>query len=201
MASPPSDLDRHTSIIDLDRPNPARIDNALLGGGYNFAADRRAAAALMAADPTVARRLSARGTILRRITSYALDAGIRQFVHLGCGIPFPGGIHTVVQRRQVAGRVVYVDDDPTVIDLICRVAGADPTITAMEADPVGGPATVLDEQRIRWLIDENTPALVLSTRLSCQALARDGVLTCSVRLRPARILTNAEASRTGWCPP
>ncbi len=164
MVSPASepDRDRIESILDLDRPNPARVGNALLGGGYNFAADRRAATRLLQADPMLAIRLSAHRHLLRQATNVALDLGIRQFVQLGCGIPFPGGIHTLVGERPEAGRVVYVDPDPVVVELIEQATADDPTVTAVEADH-GTLAGVLHDPRTRQVIGQGEPVLVMLT--------------------------------------
>ena len=149
--------------VDLDQPNGARVDNALLGGGYNFAVDRQTAATLLAADPTVVDRLCARQTDVRRVTGYALDLGIRQFLHLGCGIPFPWGIHTVIQRRHSSGHVVYVDDDPVVVELIRHAFGEDMTVGACEADP-DDLDTVCTHDETRRLVDLAEPMAVVLTR-------------------------------------
>lgn len=163
MLSPATDLDHHPAILDLDRPSPARVDNALLGGGYNFAADRQAATALLARDPGLARRLRNHQSAILRVTGYAVDAGIRQFIYLRCGIPFPCGIHTVLQRRCSAGRVVYVDDDPVVVELIRNVLGQDPSVSAVEAES-DDLDSIRNHEWICGLIDPDQPAMVLSSR-------------------------------------
>ena len=174
MSSPASesDCDRIESIINLDRPNPARVGNALLGGGYNFAADRRAATQLLEADPMAATRLAVHQHLLRRATRVALDLGIRQFVQLGCGIPFPGGIHTVVNKRREAGRFVYADPDPVVVELIEQATVDDPTVTAVEADP-GTLAGVLRAPHTRQVIRQGEPVLVMLAPRMSIAPSRD----------------------------
>jgi hypothetical protein len=159
MFSPTSESDL-ASIIDLDRPNPARICNALLGGGHNFAADRRAATQLLQADPMIATRLAVHRHLLRQATRLALDLGIRQFVQLGCGIPFPGGIHTIAANRPEAGRVVYVDPDPVVVELIDQATADTPGVTAVEADP-GDLTRVLHDPRTRQVIQQGEPVLIM----------------------------------------
>ncbi|MBN1171331.1 MAG: SAM-dependent methyltransferase, partial [Micromonosporaceae bacterium] len=172
------------SIIDLGRPNPARVGNALLGGGHNFAADRRAATRLLDADPMVATRLAVHRHLLRQATRVALDLGIKQFVQLGCGIPFPGGIHPLIGERPEAGRVVYVDPDPVVVELIEQATADDPTVTAIEADP-GTLAGVLHDPRTRQVIGQGEPVLVmLAPRIPTAASPAQGPRPMSAAEQP-----------------
>ncbi|MBN1171080.1 MAG: SAM-dependent methyltransferase [Micromonosporaceae bacterium] len=171
MLSPASGHDQLPPIIDPGRSSPARVDNALLGGGHNFAADRRAAARLLAADPRAAIRLWIRRRLLRRVTRLALDAGIRQVVHLGCGIPFPGGIHTAVSDPRAVDRIVYVDDDPVVVELIDQATN-DSMVTAIDGDPDNLPE-VLNQLHARQVISTGEPVLViLASRTPARAATR-----------------------------
>ncbi|MBN1172021.1 MAG: SAM-dependent methyltransferase [Micromonosporaceae bacterium] len=165
MPVPALDAGWRDALAELDRPNAARIDNALLGGGYNFAADRRAAAAMVAADPSLAHRMRASRAVVRGALRFALDRGIRQFVELGCGIPFPGGTHLVVHQRDPAAHVVYVDKDPVTVALIDQVLGHDPTVGSVEANPEHLDV-VLGHDQTHRLIDFDQPVAVVLNRTS-----------------------------------
>ncbi|MCM3887152.1 SAM-dependent methyltransferase [Frankia sp. R82] len=110
--------DRPDQRVDLstDRPHSARIYNYLLGGTENFAADREAAAQAMAGFPDlqVAARHN-RAFMTRAVRYLAAEAGIRQFLDLGSGIPTSPNVHEVAQAVAPDARVVYCDDDPIVL--------------------------------------------------------------------------------------
>ena len=94
----------------------ARIANYLLGGKDNFAADRKAAEAMIEAYPTMVELMRANRAFLRRAVRFlAGDAGIRQFLDIGTGIPTAGNTHEVAQEIAPDCRVVYVDYDPVVL--------------------------------------------------------------------------------------
>jgi hypothetical protein len=102
--------------VDSTLPNVARVWNYLVGGRDNFDADRRAARQLVAASPAVANVAGASRAFLRRAVSYlAAEAGVRQFLDIGTGIPTAGNTHEVAQSADPACRVVYVDNDPVVL--------------------------------------------------------------------------------------
>jgi hypothetical protein len=94
----------------------ARIYDYLLGGQDNFAADRTAGEAMIEAYPTMVELVRANRAFLRRAVRFlAGDAGIRQFLDVGTGIPTAGNTHEVAQEIAPASRVVYVDNDPVVL--------------------------------------------------------------------------------------
>jgi len=87
-----------------------------LGGKDNFAADRKAAEEALAAYPGMARLARENLAFLRRaVRDLAGDAGIRQFLDIGTGIPTAGNTHEIVQEVAPECRVVYVDYDPVVL--------------------------------------------------------------------------------------
>jgi hypothetical protein len=97
-------------------PNPARVYDALLGGKDNLSADREVAARLAAAKPALLANVRANRRYLGRVTRYlATEAGIRQFLDLGTGLPNQDNTHEVAQRAAPGARVVYVDNDPVVL--------------------------------------------------------------------------------------
>ena len=102
--------------IDTTVPNVARVWNYLIGGRDNFDADRRAAQQLVAAAPVMADAATASRAFLRRVVRYlAGEAGLRQFLDIGTGIPTAGNTHEVAQSIAPECRIVYVDNDPVVL--------------------------------------------------------------------------------------
>jgi hypothetical protein len=108
-ARPPVDLD--TSVA-----HPARVYDYWLGGKDNFAADREAAEQAIAANPMIVPGVRTNRAFLRRAVSYlAGEAGIRQFLDVGTGLPSADNTHQVAQAVAPECRVVYVDNDPIVL--------------------------------------------------------------------------------------
>jgi O-methyltransferase involved in polyketide biosynthesis len=122
-------------------PNPARVYDALLGGKDNFAADRAVAGKLVAVKPAVRYNVRANRAYLGRAVRYlAGEAGIRQFLDLGTGLPSMDNVHEVAQRVALESRIVYVDNDPIVIAharamLASSREGATAFVTADIRDP------------------------------------------------------------------
>jgi S-adenosyl methyltransferase len=137
-------------------PNPARVYDALLGGKDNFAADRALADKLAAAKPALRFNVRANRAYLGRVVRYlAGEAGIRQFLDLGTGLPSLDNTHEVAQRVALDSRVVYVDNDPIVIAharamLVSSREGATAYLSADIRDPesiLEQAATTLDLDR------------------------------------------------------
>ena len=102
--------------LDTSVAHPARVYDYWLGGKDNFAADREAAERVLAAAPGLRFRVRANRAFLGRATRYlAAEAGIRQFLDIGTGIPTGDNTHEVAQRAAPDARVVYVDNDPIVL--------------------------------------------------------------------------------------
>jgi hypothetical protein len=94
----------------------ARVCDYLLGGKDNFAADREAAEQAMRINPAVVPTARANRAFLARATRYlTAEAGLRQFLDIGTGMPASSNIHEVAQSVAPQSRVVYVDHDPIVL--------------------------------------------------------------------------------------
>ena len=97
-------------------PTIARVYDYWLGGKDNFAVDRELAEKLMQADPmTRAGLLANRAFLGRAVRFLAGEAGIRQFLDIGTGIPTANNVHEIAQSVDPGCRVVYVDHDPMVL--------------------------------------------------------------------------------------
>ena len=102
--------------IDTTVPHSARIWNYWLGGKDNFAVDRAAGDAWAATFPGVRDIARASRSFLTRSIHYlAAEAGIRQFLDIGTGLPTADNTHQVAQRVAPGARIVYVDNDPLVL--------------------------------------------------------------------------------------
>jgi S-adenosyl methyltransferase len=102
--------------IDTSIPHSARIWNYWLGGKDNFAVDRAAGDQYKATFPGVTDVARASRQFLARSVRYlAGEAGVRQFLDIGTGLPTADNTHEVAQRAAPESRVVYVDNDPLVL--------------------------------------------------------------------------------------
>ena len=104
------------AAIDTTVAHQARIYDYWLGGKDNFAVDREAAQQAIAAYPPILHGVRAQRAFLVRAVRYlAAEAGIRQFLDIGTGIPTANNTHQVAQAAAPGARVVYVDNDPLVL--------------------------------------------------------------------------------------
>ena len=100
--------------LDTSTANPARVYDYWLGGKDNFAADRKAAHDAIAANPGILVEVRAnRGFLGRAVQLLTAEAGIRQFLDIGAGLP-SGTTRTRWRSGSPDSRVVYVDNDPMV---------------------------------------------------------------------------------------
>ena len=114
--------------IDVSVAHPARVYDYWLGGKDNFAADRAAAERVLEAKPGIRDNVRANRRFLAKAVRYlTAEAGIRQFLDIGTGIPTANNTHEVAQAVRPEARVVYVDNDPIVLAharaLLTSVAG------------------------------------------------------------------------------
>ncbi|MCU7725386.1 SAM-dependent methyltransferase [Actinoplanes sp. KI2] len=113
MSSSESDLQAR---LKVEQPHSARIWNYLLGGKDNFASDRAAAEAVLGQMPEIREfAVAGRRLLARAIGFLAGEAGIRQFLDIGTGLPTANNTHELAQRIAPASKIVYVDNDPLVL--------------------------------------------------------------------------------------
>src|SRR5580692_1498619 len=139
--------------FDTSVAHVARVYDYWLGGKDNFAADRAAGDQAIQAFPNIPLSARANRAYLARVVRFlAGEAGIRQFLDIGTGIPTANHTHQVAQSVAPESRVVYVDNDPVVLLharalLTSNPAGATRYIDADARDPrkiLDGAAEVLD---------------------------------------------------------
>ncbi len=101
--------------FDVTVAHPARVYDYWLGGKDNFEPDRKAAEEVIAVRPTILRDIRANRAFLGRAVRFLAEAGIRQFLDLGTGLPTTPNVHETAQAVAPQARVVYVDNDPIVL--------------------------------------------------------------------------------------
>ena len=107
--------DAASARIDTSRPHPARVYDWLLGGKDNYPVDEELARKILAVDDTVLRVARANRRFMQRATRVVAEAGIRQYLDIGTGIPTEPNLHQMAQecRAGVADRLP--DNDPIVL--------------------------------------------------------------------------------------
>jgi hypothetical protein len=150
--------------IDTSRPHPARMYDYFLGGKSNFAADRETADALLARAPGT--RVTARENraFLGRAVRYLVaEAGVRQFLDIGTGLPTQHNVHDVAQALDPSVRVVYADNDPLVLAHARALLTSTPEgRTAYIQADLRNPEAIVESPTVRDTLDLGEPvALVL----------------------------------------
>ncbi|WP_329532951.1 SAM-dependent methyltransferase [Streptomyces sp. NBC_01450] len=148
--------------IDTTKAHPARVYDVLLGGKDNYPVDRAAAAAALAVNPRGYLDVRHNRDFLRRaITTLTREVGIRQFLDIGTGLPTQENVHQIAQRITPDSRVVYVDNDPVVLDhaRVLLASGPEGRTDYIDAD-LKQPARILEEAA-KTLDFEQPVALVL----------------------------------------
>ncbi|NBE98445.1 SAM-dependent methyltransferase [Nonomuraea sp. KC401] len=97
-------------------PHTARIWNYWLGGKDHFPVDREVGDRVKEIFPVVVELARADRLFLGRAVRFlTAEAGIRQFLDIGTGLPTQDNTHEVAQQIAPESRVVYVDNDPLVL--------------------------------------------------------------------------------------
>jgi SAM-dependent methyltransferase len=150
-----------SSQIDSTRPNIARVYDYLLGGKDNFEADRELGDKIKEAMPGVRLGVEQQRAVLRRVVRHLVgEAGIRQIVDIGSGLPTAGNVHETAREVDPATRVVYVDHDPVVL-AHARALMADNKTTIAIGGDARHPADILDNPELRSLVDLDRPVGLL----------------------------------------
>jgi hypothetical protein len=132
-----------------------------LGGKDNFEADRVAAEEIMRLVPQIRTAALANRAFLRLAVRYlAAEAGIRQFLDVGVGLPTPGAVHEVVREVSPEARVAYVDYDPVVVSH-ARVLLTEPDRSIAVRGDLRDPAALLADHEIRDYLDLGRPVAVI----------------------------------------
>lgn len=147
--------------IDTDTPNIARVYDFLIGGKDNFAVDRQVAEMALAIAPDGPKTARANRMFLQRVVHYlAAQAGIRQFLDIGSGLPSHGNVHEIAQQVDAGAPVVYVDNDPVVLVHGRAMLATNPSTTVIQGD-IRRPEEILGNAELREFIDFSQPVGLL----------------------------------------
>ncbi len=149
-----------SDALDINRPNGARVHDALLSGSHNFGADRDLAHRLAAAVPGIAVDIFAERAFLHRAVGFCINAGIRQFLDLGCGIPSVGNAYRVIQHTAPDARVVCVDVDLAAVVLTRNMVKGNDRAGAIQAD-LRHPSHLLHHPDLTAVLRLDQPVAVL----------------------------------------
>jgi hypothetical protein len=147
--------------IDTGKANVARVYDWWLGGDHNFRADQDAARAMIAVEPN-ARGIARenRAFLGRAVRFLAAEAGIRQFLDIGSGIPTQDNVHQVAQTAAPGTRVVYADADDVAVAHSRLILDGNPDAAVIQAD-LRAPASILSDPETQLLLDFTRPVAVL----------------------------------------
>ena len=147
--------------VDTGKANPARVYDWWLGGNHNFRADQDAARAMIAIEPNARGIARANRAFLGRAVRFlAAEAGIRQFLDIGSGIPTENNVHQVAQAAAPGARVVYADADDVAVAHSRLILDGNPDATVIQAD-LREPAKILADPDTQLLLDFTRPIAVL----------------------------------------
>jgi hypothetical protein len=173
------------SAIDATVPNVARVYDYMLGGKDNFPVDREAADQILAAFPEARDGVRYNRAYLRQAVEYlAREAGIRQFLDIGTGLPTQKNVHEVVRGITPDAHVVYVDNDP-VVCVHGRVLLAESDEVAMVEADLRQPERILADPTTRELLDFDRPVAVLLVAILHFVADEDDPFGVVARLREA----------------
>jgi SAM-dependent methyltransferase len=149
--------------IDTNTPQSARVYDFLLGGKDNFAADRAVGATLIDLVPTLPVQVKANRAFLARSVRYLVgEAGIRQFLDIGTGIPTANNVHEVAQQIAPETRVLYVDYDPVVLAHARALMTSSSTgKTAFILADLREPESILSNPTLASTLDLNEPVALM----------------------------------------
>jgi len=190
-------------VVDSGGAKPAtaaRIYDYHLGGTHNFPADREAATAMARMFPVLPQVVRSNRAFLRRAVRYLAEAGVRQFLDIGSGIPTEGNVHEVAQQIAPDARVVYVDIDPVAVSESLEILVDNDRVTAVRAD-LADPHAVLSNPLVRGSLNFDQPVGLLLVAvlhfLPDDAVAYGAVRQLLAALAPGSYLVVSHATADG----
>jgi hypothetical protein len=149
--------------IDVSKAHPARMYDYYIGGKNHFAADRETAERALQGWKSGRTGLRENRKFLGRAVRYlAAEAGIRQFLDIGSGLPTTSNVHEVAQEVAADSRIVYVDNDPLVLTHARALLNSAPAgRTAYLHADLREPRTILDDPATREVLDLSQPTALI----------------------------------------
>ncbi|GAA4219740.1 O-methyltransferase involved in polyketide biosynthesis [Streptosporangium album] len=147
--------------IDVNTPSVARLYDYYLGGKDHFAADRAAAEEILSIAPELRMAARENRAFLGRAVRFAAEAGIRQFLDIGTGLPTRGNVHEVAHQVAPDARIAYVDNDPIVlVHARALLRDAREQVTVAPGD-LRQPEEILKSPEVQHHFDFSAPMAVL----------------------------------------
>ena len=149
--------------VDTSRPHTARMYDYFLGGKNHFAADRELADKVLASTPSARTAARENRAFLGRAVRFlAAEAGIRQFLDIGTGLPTSSSVHQVAQAITPSARIVYADNDPLVLAHARALLTSSPggRTAYIQAD-LRHPESILASPVVREVIDFGQPVALM----------------------------------------
>jgi SAM-dependent methyltransferase len=150
-------------VIDTSKAHSARMYDYYLNGKDHFAADRETAQKAMRSWPAVRTAVRENRAFLGRAVRYLVsEAGIRQFLDIGTGLPSANNVHEVAQAAAPESRVVYVDNDPIVLSHARALLTSAPEgrTAYIDAD-LRAPEKILANPAVAKTLDLNQPVALM----------------------------------------
>ena len=148
---------RAPTYIDTTRASIARVYDYALGGKDNYEVDRAIIDRIRAVAPEIGRiALDNRAFLIRAARFVATQTPVTQFLACGSGLPTAENTHQVVQRLRPEARVVYVDNDPTVVAHGRALLEDNDNTRFLDAD-LRDPGAVLDDPTVQEFLDLDRP--------------------------------------------
>ncbi|MFG2042005.1 SAM-dependent methyltransferase [Dactylosporangium sp. NPDC048998] len=141
--------------IDATVPNVARMYDYYLGGFHNFAVDREAAEKILEIFPDTPAAARTNRRFMQRAVRHLSEAGVRQFLDIGAGLPTQGNVH-----EHTSSRVVYVDNDPVAVAQARILVEGDERVSVALAD-LRDPDALLADPHVCGHLDLAEPVAVL----------------------------------------
>ncbi|WP_406639203.1 SAM-dependent methyltransferase [Amycolatopsis sp. WGS_07] len=147
--------------VSPDQSSAARVYDYFLGGKDNYEIDRRVARELAAVMPDVAETARVNRHLLTRVCRFlAFQAGVRQYIDCGSGMPTSENVHQIVQRADPTAKVIYVDYDPVVASHGRAMLDENEFTEYVQAD-FFDPPSILEHPTVQRHLDWGEPIAVL----------------------------------------
>ncbi|MCK2222101.1 SAM-dependent methyltransferase, partial (plasmid) [Actinomadura sp. ATCC 31491] len=146
----------HSRQTGPNTVSPARMYDYMLGGTHNYPVDRAAAEAGFAYDPDVVKIARAARRFLIESVRHISQQGVRNFLDIGSGLPTQENVHEVAQAVNPDAKVVYADNDDSVLPEAEAVIVGDPNTVYIEAD-VRDPDGILGHPKVKQHLDPDQP--------------------------------------------
>jgi hypothetical protein len=172
--------------VEVTVPNAARMYDYALGGYHNFAVDREFVERAEKLMPGAIAVGHANRAFVGRSVRWLVDAGIRQFLDIGSGIPTLGNVHEVAQQAAPDSRVIYVDIDPVAVAHSQAILTGNDLAHVIQAD-LRHPADILYHPHVLALLDFSRPVAVLLNAVMHFVPDSDDPLAIMAQIRDALV--------------